>query len=211
MDRRPVSQDQGRVKRQKTEDMDSRYNADSDDDGGVKLGSYGYAADVNPNNEGLDAKPSRYIEGKEKSIAKGTSKKRKKEEDDEESNPYLAEQHEGPQRKKEMDPRVNPYLAHRYEEPAEDEDNYNGYSNGYGRPTNRINGLSNASSLARFPRHKSTAAMAKLAEDGPNNPFSGQPLSSQYLSILKTRRNLPVHQQRYVECDPVPKGCILTL
>ena len=38
--------------------------------------------------------------------------------------------------------------------------------------------------------------MAKKAEDGPSNPFNGQPLSQKYFSILKTRRNLPVHVQR---------------
>ena len=98
-----------------------------------------------------------------------------------------------------MDPRVNPYLAHRYEEPAEDESSYGAYTNAYARPKKRMDGASKASSLAGLPRHKSTAAMAKKAEDGPNNPFNGQPLSSQYFSILETRRNLPVHQQRYAQ------------
>ena len=211
MDRRPISEDYGRIKRQKMDDSDSR--ADSDDDGGVKLENYGQPAEVKPKKDDLDAKISRYTEEKNASVEKAFGRKRKKEENEEEaSNPYLTEQYdEGPPRKKELDPRMNPYLAHRYEEPAEDEGNYNGYSNGYGRPTNRTNGLSNVSSLARFPRHKSTAAMAKNAEDGPNNPFSGQPLSSQYFNILKTRRNLPVHQQRFVGCDPVLRSHVLTL
>lgn len=201
MDRRPVSEDYVRVKRRKTEDMDSRYTEESDDDGGVKLGNYGHASELKPKKEDLEAKSSRYTEAKDSLVGKATSKKRKKEEDLDEkrSNPYLAEQYEASPRKKEMDPRANPYLAHRYEEPVEDEGSYNGYSNGYARPTKRMDGTLNASSLARFPRHKSTAAMAKNAEDGPNNPFSGQPLSSQYFSILKTRRNLPVHQQRYAQ------------
>ena len=205
MDRRPDSEDYGRVKRQKTEDMDLRDNGESDDDGGVKLGNFARPAEVKPKKEKLDAKPNRYTEGTDEVVEKVGKKKRKKEEDDEDpaSNPYLAHQYEEPPKKKVLDPRANPYLAHRYEEPVEDEGSYNGYSNGYGRPTNRMNGLSNASSLARFPRHKSTAAMARNAEDGPNNPFSGQPLSSQYFNILKTRRNLPVHQQRYVGLDPV--------
>ena len=38
--------------------------------------------------------------------------------------------------------------------------------------------------------------MARLAEDGPNNPFNGRSLSKSYFNILKTRRNLPVHAQR---------------
>lgn len=213
MDRRPEIQGHGRIKRQKTDDMDSRSIAESDDEGGVKLGSFGQPAEAKPKKEDLITRPNRYTEGTNEIVEKTSKKKRKREEEDVDSasNPYLAPQYEEPPKKKQLDPRANPYLAHRYEEPAEDEGSYNGYSNGYGRPTNRMNGVSNSSSLARFPRHSSTAAMAKNAEDGPNNPFSGQPLSSQYFSILETRRNLPVHQQRYVECDPVPKGHILTL
>ena len=212
MDRRPDSEDYGRIKRQKTEDMDFRYNGDSDDDGGVKLGNFAQPAEVKPKKDKLDAKPNRYADGTEEVLEKAGKKKRKKEEEDDDpvSNPYVAQQYEEPPKKKVLDPRANPYLAHRYGEPVEDEGSYNGYSNGYGRPTNRTNGLSNASSLARFPRHKSTAAMAKNAEDGPNNPFSGQPLSSQYFNILKTRRNLPVHQQRYVVSDPVLRSYKLT-
>lgn len=204
MDRRPDTEDYGRIKRQKTEDMDFRSNGESDDDGGVKLGKFAQPAGVKPKKERQDAKPNRYTETTDEPVDNIGKKKRKKEEEDQDSasNPYLAQQYEEPPKKKVLDPRANPYLAHQYEEPAEDEGSYNGYSNGYGRPSNRMNGLSNASSLARFPRHNSTAMMAKNAEDGPNNPFSGQPLSPQYFNILKTRRNLPVHQQRYVELDP---------
>ena len=49
---------------------------------------------------------------------------------------------------------------------------------------------------APVPRHATTAAMAQEAEAGPTNPYTGQPFSQQYFNILKTRRNLPVHQQR---------------
>ena len=215
MDRRPDSEGQGRIKRQKTASMDSRSLAESDDEGGVKLENFGQPAEVKPKKEKLDAAFHRYTEGSGGSVEKTGKKKRKKEEEEEEaeadpvSNPYLAQQYEEPPKKKALDPRANPYLAHRYEEPVEDDDNYNGYSNGYGRPTRRTDGISNASSLARFPRHKSTAAMARNAEDGPNNPFSGQPLSSQYFNILKTRRNLPVHQQRYAKCEPRSRRKIL--
>ena len=38
--------------------------------------------------------------------------------------------------------------------------------------------------------------MARKAEDGPNNPFTDQPLSANYFKILQTRRGLPVHAQR---------------
>ena len=93
-----------------------------------------------------------------------------------------------------MDPKANPYLAHMYEESP----NENGYSNGYGGGNSRMNGTSQSTALARFPRHSTNAKMAKTAEDGPNNPFSGQPLSTQYFNILKTRRDLPVHVQRYI-------------
>jgi len=95
---------------------------------------------------------------------------------------------------KALDPKENPYLAHHYEEASE---SYNGYSKGYGRPANKFNGISNAST-PRMPRHETNAAMARKAEDGPNNPFNGRPLSTSYFNILKTRRNLPVHAQRSV-------------
>lgn len=90
-----------------------------------------------------------------------------------------------------LDPKANPYLAHMYEDSTEDSN----YTNGYGKP-NRIQGTGNASALAKFPRHATDAAMAKEAENGPNNPFSGKPLSTKYFNILKARRNLPVHAQR---------------
>ncbi|KAL6719541.1 DEAH-box ATP-dependent RNA helicase prp43 [Lecanora helva] len=99
--------------------------------------------------------------------------------------------------KDEDEAKSNPYLAHMYEGGQEEEDaGYNGYNNGYTNSIPRKNARSAAPRLPRLPRHKSTAAMGTKAEDGPYNPFNGQILSSQYFSILKTRRNLPVHQQR---------------
>lgn len=95
------------------------------------------------------------------------------------------------QKTNDMDPKANPYLAHMYEDSVES----SSYRNGYEQPI-RSNGTGKVSMLTKFIRHDTTAAMAKEAEDGPNNPFSGKPLSSQYISILKTRRNLPVHAQR---------------
>jgi hypothetical protein len=79
-----------------------------------------------------------------------------------------------------MDPASNPYLAHQY----------NGNGNGYASK--------NTSPLAHFERHNTSAQQAHIAEDSPNNPFNGTPLSSTYFSILKTRRDLPVHKQRLV-------------
>jgi pre-mRNA-splicing factor ATP-dependent RNA helicase DHX15/PRP43 len=79
--------------------------------------------------------------------------------------------------KAEMDPRANPYLAHMYPEE-------NGSRSSQDDP------------FAGFTRHQTTAALAQKAEDGDVNPFNGRPFSSTYISILKTRRNLPVHAQR---------------
>lgn len=79
-----------------------------------------------------------------------------------------------------MDPKANPYLAHMY-----------GESNGWGNGSNGA-----GSGFANFKRHHTTAAQAHVAEDGPSNPLNEKPLSKQYFSILKTRRNLPVHKQR---------------
>lgn len=73
------------------------------------------------------------------------------------------------------DPRDNPYLAHMYED---------------------TNGADQNSAWAKFKRHQTTAALAKKAEDGDVNPFSGRPYSSKYFSILHSRRDLPVHTQR---------------
>lgn len=74
----------------------------------------------------------------------------------------------------------NPYLAHwNDEKPAMKSE----YGSGGG--------------LDSFKRHATTTKQASVAEDGPNNAFTGRPLSSKYFSILKKRRDLPVHQQRY--------------
>lgn len=84
-------------------------------------------------------------------------------------------------RESDMDPSKNPYLAHMY-------------SGRNGVP------LTDGSSgtLSNSKRHNSNASMAKLAEDGPHNPFNSKPFSQQYFNILHGRRNLPVHAQRYV-------------
>ena len=87
-----------------------------------------------------------------------------------------------------MDPKANPYLAHMYGDSA--------YHNNDPPFQNSSNSADNASPLARFPRHRTTAAIARKVEDGPDNPFTGRPLSGGYFSVLKTRRDLPVHAQR---------------
>lgn len=45
-------------------------------------------------------------------------------------------------------------------------------------------------------RHQTSADDGMKFEDGPNNMFNGQPLSTKYFDILKVRRDLPVHVQR---------------
>jgi pre-mRNA-splicing factor ATP-dependent RNA helicase DHX15/PRP43 len=82
------------------------------------------------------------------------------------------------------DPKLNPYLAHMYEEQPS-----NGYSNGYSNGTE-------GGPLSKFRRHQTTAAETEVVEAGNINPFTRQKHSERYFSILKTRRDLPVHQQR---------------
>ncbi|WEJ97140.1 DEAH-box ATP-dependent RNA helicase prp43 [Yamadazyma tenuis] len=53
-----------------------------------------------------------------------------------------------------------------------------------------------ASSFSHITRYNSTAKLAMDLEDASTNPFTGRKFTDQYFAILKTRRNLPVHQQR---------------
>ncbi|KAI9045226.1 DEAH-box ATP-dependent RNA helicase PRP43 [Aspergillus affinis] len=84
------------------------------------------------------------------------------------------------------DPKDNPYLAHMYADSSS-----NGGSHSWTDGT-----LDKDSPFAKVTRHQTTAAQAKKIEDGDFNPFNNRPFSSKYLSILKTRRDLPVHAQR---------------
>jgi hypothetical protein len=52
--------------------------------------------------------------------------------------------------------------------------------------------------LKDFKKRGTTAKQAEKAEDGPDNPFTLRPLSTNYFNILKKRRDLPVHSQRCV-------------
>lgn len=98
------------------------------------------------------------------------------------------------------DPKMNPYLAHMYEDQNDDSGYNTGYSNGngYGNGVRleKPNAGGTGSAMANMPRHKTTADMARGAEDGPNNPYNGKPLSKKYFNILEQRRGLPVHAQR---------------
>jgi pre-mRNA-splicing factor ATP-dependent RNA helicase DHX15/PRP43 len=93
-----------------------------------------------------------------------------------------------------MDPRSNPYLAHMYEGQS------NGYSNGASET---------GTALDKMKRHQTTAQQAQDVEDGDVNPFTGKPYSERYMSILKTRRNLPVHAQRAEFLELYQKSQIL--
>jgi pre-mRNA-splicing factor ATP-dependent RNA helicase DHX15/PRP43 len=73
----------------------------------------------------------------------------------------------------------NPYLAHLKQETG---------GNSGEIPSNSI--------LHKFSRRETTAKQASEAEDGNDNPFTGEPHSQQYFKILKGRRDLPVHKQR---------------
>ena len=97
-----------------------------------------------------------------------------------------------------MDPKNNPYLAHVYENGT------NGHSNGGMTPPSK-----SGTPLDEMQRHATTAKEAQAAEDGSVNPFTGNQFSERYLSILKTRRNLPVHAQRQEFLDLYQKSQIL--
>ncbi|KAI9828140.1 MAG: DEAH-box ATP-dependent RNA helicase prp43 [Thelocarpon impressellum] len=106
-----------------------------------------------------------------------------------------------------VDLKDNPYLAHMYEEPSRYGNDYNDYND---QPY-RKNGEAFKDSLSGFVRHKTSTDMATKAEDGPSNPFNGNKLSKQYFGILRTRRGLPVHQQRDEFLEMYQKSQILVL
>ncbi|KAF3070805.1 putative pre-mRNA-splicing factor ATP-dependent RNA helicase prp43 [Daldinia childiae] len=95
----------------------------------------------------------------------------------------------------------NKYLAHWNNGNGDSDSKYNG--NGFS------DRLPKGSPLAHFERRKTTAKQASKAEDGDNNPFTGEPHSQQYFNILKSRRNLPVHKQRQEFLDLYHKSQIL--
>ncbi|KAI4154477.1 MAG: hypothetical protein LQ340_001667 [Diploschistes diacapsis] len=106
---------------------------------------------------------------------------------------------------KPLDPESNPYLAHMYPDSGSDSEDGGVPLPPSGRSavkssydTYQANGTVSDDPLASFQRHKTTSTMAKAAEDGPLNPFTGGQLSSRYFDILRTRRNLPVHSQRFL-------------
>ncbi|PSK59268.1 pre-mRNA-splicing factor ATP-dependent RNA helicase PRP43 [Elsinoe australis] len=114
------------------------------------------------------------------------------------------EEESNPSKRQKMDPANNPYLAHMHEDGA------NGYENGNnGYSKGSYNGKATGPAIPGLKRHHTTAKAAKVAEDGPLNPFTGRQLSDRYFSILKTRRNLPVHQQRDEFLEMYQKSQIL--
>ncbi|KAK7920648.1 prefoldin subunit 2, partial [Apiospora marii] len=91
----------------------------------------------------------------------------------------------------------NPYLAHMQQE--------NTMENG-SRYSDR---LPTGSAFNDFERRATTAKQAAKAEDGDNNPFTGEPHSPQYFNILKSRRDLPVSKQREEFLEMYHKSQIL--
>jgi len=186
-DRRSDIDDYTRVKRRKTM-ADTDTGSDSDD-GGVHLDSKEFGTPEQVKQESLQRKVKREPEESSYKIyPKQTN-----------AGPVENGVKDGPKPAKAepSETKYNPYLAHMDEQ----KDDTLGYGNGYGHgfKSSRMNGMSTGTTIGHFPHHETTAAMAKKAEDGPNNPYNGKPLSKQYFNILKTRRNLPVHAQRSVK------------
>ena len=94
-----------------------------------------------------------------------------------------------------IDAKSNPYLAHWNDEPKSEHLALRGHLRTVLTPATE-DPANSADRLYSFKRHATTAKDAKSAEDGPLNPFTGKTLSKNYMSILKKRRDLPVHQQR---------------
>ena len=66
--------------------------------------------------------------------------------------------------------------------------------------------------LRDFRRRHTNGEQARKAEDGPENPFTLRPLGKTYFDILKKRRELPVHAQRYSSpITPPPFLCFYSL
>lgn len=87
-------------------------------------------------------------------------------------------------------PENNPYLSHMYRDQESNcDDNWDAFSG--------------------FRRRRTTARQAEGVEDGKLNPFTHNPHTFQYFSILKARRNLPVHKQRQEFLDLYQKSQIL--
>lgn len=99
-----------------------------------------------------------------------------------------ADNDEPSSKKTKTDGKPNPYLAHMYEEE-------NGWGSSAGEPSPN-------SPLAGMKRRETTAQQAAKAEDSDTNPFTGRPHSQKYFQILQTRRDLPVHKQRFVDNRP---------
>jgi pre-mRNA-splicing factor ATP-dependent RNA helicase DHX15/PRP43 len=93
--------------------------------------------------------------------------------DSEESSRKKAKKEEGQGEK------YNPYLAHMQQE--------NGFD-------------SESSPLSSLKIRETTAEQAAKIEDLSTNAFTGQEHSQKYFQILETRRDLPVHKQRFVDC-----------
>jgi pre-mRNA-splicing factor ATP-dependent RNA helicase DHX15/PRP43 len=90
--------------------------------------------------------------------------------DSEESTRKKAKKGEG------QDAKYNPYLAHMQQDGIDSD---------------------SSSPLSALTRRKTTAKDASKIEDLPTNAFTGRAHTQKYFQILQTRRDLPVHKQRY--------------
>ena len=79
----------------------------------------------------------------------------------------------------------NPYLAHMRDEDA-------------------AGGADGTGAFAGVTRRQTTAKQAERIEDSDTNPFTERPHSTQYFRILESRRDLPVHKQRYAASTRQP-------
>lgn len=193
-DHRPETEDSARKKRQKTSHISLGLDPEADQSvAHIHKDAVEKMAEHRPEFEASGRK-------KRRKVSDSSS------ESDPEVNPYLNHVHkdepEDSSTKKrqkvshtssKLDPEANPYLAHLYKDSTEENESKNNYTNSL----KKTRGFSDAMGLSNFPRHATDAAMARKAEDGPLNPFNGKPLSKRYFEILQTRRNLPVHAQRY--------------
>lgn len=79
--------------------------------------------------------------------------------------------------------KYNPYLAHMHQ------DGGNGYNS---------DEPSRDSPFAGMTRRHTTAEQHTRVEDLATNPFTQREHTQKYFQILQSRRDLPVHKQRYV-------------
>lgn len=84
---------------------------------------------------------------------------------------------DGLKKEEDDEDKKNPYLAHMYE--------------------NNANGFSSDDPFAHFKVRETTAKQVEAVENLDHNAFTGKAHTQKYFDILRVRRDLPVHKQRY--------------